>query len=86
VKDHQSKIEKVAEVSDSGFLRIMPSLASHFVKAEVEYFNYDEKTKLSNGLSAADGSVAKAPADVPGDQRAVVRALVALRDVLLHRW
>ena len=27
VKDHQSKIEKVAAVSDSGFLRIIPSVA-----------------------------------------------------------
>ena len=50
VKDHQSKIEKVAAVSDSGFLKIMPSIASHFVKAEVKHFDYDDKHKALEWL------------------------------------
>ena len=50
VKDHQSKIEKVAAVSDSGFLRIIPSVASRFVKAEVKHFNYDDKDKALEWL------------------------------------
>ena len=50
VKDHQSKIEKVAAVSDSGFLRIIPNVANHFVKAQVKHFNYDEKDKALEWL------------------------------------
>jgi len=53
VKDHQSKIEKVAAVSDSGFLRIIPSVASHFVKAEVkhfDYFDYNDKDEALEWL------------------------------------
>jgi hypothetical protein len=50
VKDHQSKIEKVAAVSDSGFLRIIPSVANHFVKAQVKHFNYDDKDKALEWL------------------------------------
>jgi hypothetical protein len=51
VKDHQSKIEKIAAVSDSGILKIMPSIASHFVKAEVKHFDYDDKHKGLEWLS-----------------------------------
>jgi len=50
VKDHQSKIEKVAAVSDSGFLKIIPSVASHFVKAQVKHFNYNAKEKALKWL------------------------------------
>ena len=50
VKDHQSKIEKVAAVSDSGFLRIIPSVASYFVKTEVKHFDYDDKDKALKWL------------------------------------
>ena len=52
VRDHQSKIEKVAAVSDSGFLRIMPSVASHFVKAEVRHFDYHDKEKALEWLTS----------------------------------
>ena len=50
VKDHHSKIERVAAGSDNGFLRIIPSLASHFVKAEVKHFNYNDKDKALEWL------------------------------------
>ena len=50
VKDHQSKIEEVAAVSDSGFLRIIPGVASHFVKAEIKHFNYDDKDRALEWL------------------------------------
>ena len=52
VRDHQSKIEKVAAVSDSGFLRIIPSVASHFVKAEVRHFDYHDKEKALGWLTS----------------------------------
>jgi len=38
VKDHHRKVEKIAAVSDSGFLTIAPKIASHFVQAEVRHF------------------------------------------------
>jgi len=50
VKGHQSKIEKVAAVSDGGFLRIIPNVASHFVKAEIKHFNFDDKDKALEWL------------------------------------
>ncbi len=43
VKNHQKKICRVAAVTDSGFLSVMPSIASHFVAAELKHFAYDEK-------------------------------------------
>jgi SpoIIAA-like len=45
-------IEKVATVSDSGFLRILPSVASHFVKAEVRHFDYHDKEKALEWLTS----------------------------------
>ncbi len=43
VKGHHQKVEKVAAVTDSGFLSILPRVASHFVQAEVRHFPYKEK-------------------------------------------
>jgi hypothetical protein len=40
----------VAAVSDSGFLRIIPSVASHFVKAEIKHFNHDDKDRALEWL------------------------------------
>jgi SpoIIAA-like len=51
VRDHQLKIEKVAAVSDSSFLGIMPSVVGHFVKAQVKHFNYDDKDKALEWLA-----------------------------------
>ena len=45
VRNHQLKIEKVAAVTDSSFLGIMPSVVGHFVKAQVKHFNYYDKDK-----------------------------------------
>jgi hypothetical protein len=50
VKGHQSRIEKVAAVSDSGFLRIIPSVARHFVKAQIKHFDYHDKDKALEWL------------------------------------
>lgn len=43
VKNHQQNIDKVAAVTDSGFLSIMPQVANHFVKATVKHFDYNQK-------------------------------------------
>jgi hypothetical protein len=52
VRNHQSKIEKVAAVSDSGFLRVIPSVVRHFVKAEVKHFEYHDKDKAVEWLAS----------------------------------
>ena len=43
VKNHHQKIGKVAAVSDSGFLSILPRVASHFVRAEIRHFAWHDK-------------------------------------------
>jgi hypothetical protein len=51
VRDHQSKIEKVAAVTDSGFIAIMPSAVRHFVRAELRHFDYGDKDKALEWLA-----------------------------------
>jgi tRNA U38,U39,U40 pseudouridine synthase TruA len=48
VKDHHRHIAKVAAVTDSGFLAILPSIANHFVHAQIRHFDYaDKETALA---------------------------------------
>jgi tRNA U38,U39,U40 pseudouridine synthase TruA len=54
VKDHHQRIAKVAAVTDNGFLAILPSIAKHFVQAEVRHFDYGDKEKALNWLSSAN--------------------------------
>ena len=39
VKDHQNNIKKLATVSDSPALAIMPKIAEHFISAEARHFD-----------------------------------------------
>jgi hypothetical protein len=43
VKNHQQQINKVAAVTDNGFLAILPHIASHFIQAEIQHFPWDDK-------------------------------------------
>jgi hypothetical protein len=43
VSNHHQKIQKVAVVSDSGFLSYGPKIASHFVQAELKHFPGSQK-------------------------------------------
>jgi len=43
INNHHKRIEKVAVVSDSGLLTILPNIAGHFVNAEIKHFDYDKK-------------------------------------------
>jgi hypothetical protein len=45
VGGHQQKIERVAAVTDSGFLAIVPRIVDHFVHAEVKHFDFDDKER-----------------------------------------
>ena len=37
------KIERIAAVTDSGFLKIMPRIADHFVQAKIRHFDFEER-------------------------------------------
>jgi tRNA U38,U39,U40 pseudouridine synthase TruA len=52
VKDHHQKIKKIAAVTGSGFLSIMPQVANHFVQAEVRHFDYGDKDAALKWLKA----------------------------------
>jgi SpoIIAA-like len=54
VRDHHRRIEKIAAVSDSGFLSIAPRIASHFVEAELRHFPYHEKEAALDWLRTTD--------------------------------
>ena len=52
VKNHHQHIVKVAAVTDDGFLSILPSIAKHFVRADVRHFDYGDKEKALQWLSS----------------------------------
>ena len=57
VAEHHRKIERIAAVTDSGFLKIVPRLAGVFVHPEIRTFGFDEREQamvwLQAGRSAA---------------------------------
>ena len=55
VKHHHRKIRKVAAVTDSGFVSILPYIANHFVAAEVRHFDYCDKDRALDWLSDPNG-------------------------------
>lgn len=50
VRDHHTKIKKIAAVSDSELLTILPRIASHFVNAEVKHFPAADKQRALDWL------------------------------------
>jgi len=43
IKDHHRKIRRVAAVTDSRFMTIMPRIMDHFINAEVRHFPHDQR-------------------------------------------
>jgi len=43
VVDHHRQIERIAAVTNSGFLKMMPRIADQFVQAKIKHFDVDEK-------------------------------------------
>ena len=43
VRDHHRLVSKIAAVSDSAILSVLPHIAKHFVKAEVRHFNATDR-------------------------------------------
>jgi tRNA U38,U39,U40 pseudouridine synthase TruA len=52
VKNHHREIKKIAAVTDAGILAILPSIANHFVQAEVKHFDYADKEKALRWLGS----------------------------------
>jgi len=40
LKDHLQRIEKVAVVADGAIASIMPNIANHFIRAQVQHFDF----------------------------------------------
>jgi hypothetical protein len=45
VADHHRRIERIAAVTDNGFLKIVPRIATHFVQADIRHFDFHEKER-----------------------------------------
>ena len=54
VKNHHQHIAKVAAVTDSGFLAIVPSIVSHFVHAQFHHFNFEDKQSALTWLQSRE--------------------------------
>lgn len=54
VRDHEKKIQRVAAVTDNRFLAILPSVASHFVSAELRHFHYRDRNLALKWLGVED--------------------------------
>lgn len=52
VREHHRKIQKVAAVSESSFLSVMPKIADHFVSAEVRHFPYSDLSKARSWVKS----------------------------------
>jgi len=84
IKDHHRQVERVAAVTDSGILSILPQLANHFVRAEVRHFDYGDKDKAlawlaDTGfrievLADAQAAAERAAALIAGEARKAVAA------------
>ena len=54
VKDHHRKVRRVAAVTDSKFLTIVPIIAKHFVSAEIKHFDYEDMENAKKWIKEAD--------------------------------
>ena len=54
-KNHHQNIRKVAAVTDSGFLSILPHVADHFVHADVRHFDYRDRESALDWLKSRNG-------------------------------
>lgn len=50
IRSYEKKIERVAAVTDNGFLAILPAVAGHFTAAEVRHFDYQDRDMALNWL------------------------------------
>jgi hypothetical protein len=43
VADHHRQIARIAAVTDSGFRKIIPTIATHFIEAQIRAFDFSQK-------------------------------------------
>jgi hypothetical protein len=53
VRNHERHITRLATVSDSEVLTILPEIAKHFMRAEVRHFAFDDEPAARAWLTAA---------------------------------
>jgi hypothetical protein len=56
VRNYHEKIERVAAVTDNGFLAILPKVADYFVAAEVRHYDYRERDEALNWLRSGSSN------------------------------
>lgn len=56
VKAHHQDIEKVAVVADGAFATVMPKLANHFVRAQVQHFDAESENAAWDWLRQKSNS------------------------------
>ena len=57
VRGHVGNIRRVAAVSDSGILTILPRIAAHFVPAEVRHFEHRDREGALKWLRERTGAI-----------------------------
>lgn len=50
IRNHHQKVQRIAVVSDSSFLSYAPSIASHFVQAEIKHFPHFKRDEAMRWL------------------------------------
>lgn len=55
ISDHHKAIRRVAFVTDSAVLTLLPHIASHFVAAEVRHFRHADREHALDWLSGVSG-------------------------------
>lgn len=50
IRQQRDQVKKIAAVTDSGFLTVMPHIIDHFIKAEVRHFVYTDKAQALEWL------------------------------------
>lgn len=53
VQNHEQRVRRVALVTDSAVLELVPALARHFVQAEVRRFAFDQRDAAFAWLASA---------------------------------
>lgn len=53
VRNHESKVRRIAVVTDSPLIELLPALARHFVSAEVRRFSFDQRDAAFEWLKSA---------------------------------
>lgn len=54
LNNYEKKIERVAAVTDNGFLAILPKVADYFAAAEVRHFEYQDRDQALSWLQTME--------------------------------